>query len=149
LGFAIDTDKLVTGFNIPPDLLSCWDLDPIRSIYVLPPAESSAGENVAFVQTVTGARFVLKRGTIRRNLQSEHGFDDPAKRQAWFALLAALVAGYESVSPLTSVERRALRVMQMSIEVIFIAFYAGIQHPAGVAQNIKAMTWLYANPYEL
>jgi len=59
------------------------------------------------------------------------------------------VEGYESVSPLAFVERRALRVMQMSIEVIFIAFYSGIRHPAGVAQNINALTWLYANPYEL
>jgi len=78
-----------------------------------------------------------------------NGFDDPAKRQAWFTLLAALVAGYESVSPLALVERRALRVMQMSIEVIFIAFYTSIRHPAGVAQNINALTLLYENPYEL
>jgi len=49
-----------------------------------------------------------------------NGMDDPAKRQAWFALLSALVEGYEAVSPLTSAEHRALRVMQMSIEVIFI-----------------------------
>jgi Ser/Thr protein kinase RdoA (MazF antagonist) len=78
-----------------------------------------------------------------------NGFGDPSKRQAWFALLSALVEGYESVSPLTSVERRALRVMQMSIEVIFIAFFDSIHYPAGVAQNIAALTWLYANPYEL
>ena len=78
-----------------------------------------------------------------------NGMDDLAKRQTWFTLLAALVEGYESVSPLTSVERRALRVMQMSIEVIFIAFFAGIHQPAWVAQNIDALAWLYANPYEL
>jgi Ser/Thr protein kinase RdoA (MazF antagonist) len=78
-----------------------------------------------------------------------NGFGDPNKRQVWFTLLFALVEGYESVSPLTSVERRALRVMQMSIEVIFIAFFDSIHYPAGVAQNIAALTWLYANPYEL
>ena len=78
-----------------------------------------------------------------------NGMDDPAKRQAWFALLSALVEGYESVNPLTSVERRALRVMQISIEVIFIAFFDSIHYPAGVTQNIDALAWLYANPYEL
>ena len=78
-----------------------------------------------------------------------NGMDDPAKRRTWFTLLSALVEGYESVSRLTSVERRALRVIQMSIEVIFIAFYAGIRHPAGMAQNISALTWLYEHPYEL
>jgi Ser/Thr protein kinase RdoA (MazF antagonist) len=78
-----------------------------------------------------------------------NGMDDPAKRQAWFGLLAALVEGYESVSLLTAVERRALRVMQMCIEVIFIAFYASIHHPAGVAQNIDALNWIYTHPYEL
>ena len=78
-----------------------------------------------------------------------NGFGDPSKRQAWFTLLSALVEGYEFVSPLTSVECRALRVMQMSIEVIFIAFFDSIHYPTGVAQNIAALAWLYANPYEL
>jgi Ser/Thr protein kinase RdoA (MazF antagonist) len=78
-----------------------------------------------------------------------NGFGDPNKRQVWFTLLSALVEGYESVSPLTLVERRALRVIQMSIEVIFIAFFDSIHYPSGVTQNIDALAWLYANPYEL
>jgi Ser/Thr protein kinase RdoA (MazF antagonist) len=78
-----------------------------------------------------------------------NGFGDPNKRQAWFTSLSALVEGYESISTLISVERRALRVMQMSIEVIFIAFFVRIHYPSGVAQNIDALAWLYANPYEL
>ena len=319
----------MTGFVSSSELLSYWEIDPIRSVNVLPPGESAPGRNVAFVETVSGARYVLKRKTVHRTRQQEYrlleilaaqgvpvavplrarsgepfvqvgeyffdlsphlpgtvfsdhyapgasgrarqfgvaiarlhaalcncdqlasvpdmdlpgdiaqysqvlrqnwpavrrgcsaaqppvepilseieaslaacfaelpkqlihrdahpgnmlfqdgqlsgwldfeimlrgprlfdlcycstsllmnGLDDPAKRQAWPALLSALVEGYESISPLTSVERRALRVMQMSIEVIFIAFYAGIHHAAGVTQNIDALTWLYANPYEL
>jgi Ser/Thr protein kinase RdoA (MazF antagonist) len=78
-----------------------------------------------------------------------NGFIDPLKRQAWFGLLSALAAGYESVSSLTRVERRAMRIMQMSIEVIFIAFFSKINYPAFVTQNIEALAWLYANPYEL
>ena len=312
----------MTGLNIPPDLLSCWDLDPIRSIDVLQLAESSAGGNVAFVQTVTGARFVLKRETLRRNLQSEYGLlkalaasgvpvavplqarsgesyvqvgdeyynlspqlpgavytdhygpgaegrarqfgvaiarlhgalrgcdqiasmpdmdlpgdiqrcgplvrsiwpanqrppgpilteletglakcftllpqqllhrdahpgnmlfqdgqltgwidfelmergprifdlcycstsllmnglDDPAKRQAWPRLVRALVEGYDSVSPITPVERGAIRMMQMAIGVLFIAWLAHNNYTAPAARNIEALAWLYANPYEL
>jgi Ser/Thr protein kinase RdoA (MazF antagonist) len=77
-----------------------------------------------------------------------NGMPDLARRQAWFGLLIALVTGYESVCPLTSVEHRALRVMQMCIEVIFIAFYANIHHSNGVAQNIDALIWLSTHPYE-
>lgn len=77
------------------------------------------------------------------------GMDDPVNRKAWLALLSALVAGYESVKPLTSVERGALRVVQMSIEAIFIRFFSEINNPALVSQNIEALAWLYANPYEL
>jgi Ser/Thr protein kinase RdoA (MazF antagonist) len=77
-----------------------------------------------------------------------HGFREPAKRQAWQALLSALVEGYESVSTLTSLERRSIRIMQMAIEVIFIAFFVQNNYPALAAQNIEALAWLYASPDE-
>lgn len=73
------------------------------------------------------------------------GLDDPAKRSTWFSLLSALVAGYETVSPLTTVERQSLRCILLSIEVIFIAFFTQIKHSAGVALNIEGLAWLYEN----
>ena len=312
----------MAGLVYSPDLLSYWELDPIRTINVLTPGESASGENVAFVETVSGARYVLKRKTVRRTLQLEYqllealaalgvpvavpirarsgdpyvqvgedwfdlsphlpgaiytdhyasgaaerarqfgtaiarlhtglrnceplvsaqemdlpgdiarsgqvvrstwpagqlpvepilaeleaglascyaglpkqlihrdahpgnmlfqdgqlsgwldfeivqrgprlfdlcycstsllinGFNDPVKRQTWFALVSALVEGYETVSPLTPVEHRSIRVMQMAIEVIFIAFFSQNSYPVPAAQNIEALAWLFANPYEL
>lgn len=77
------------------------------------------------------------------------GMADPVKRRTWFALLAALVAGYETVSPLTPVERLALRYILMSIEVIFIAFFSQLKHSNGISQNIDVLIWIYTNRNEL
>jgi Ser/Thr protein kinase RdoA (MazF antagonist) len=312
----------VTSSIIPPDLLSLWELDPIQSILILPPVESAPGENVAFVETVTGARYVLKRKTIHQTVQHEYrllealaaqgmpvavplrahsgkpyvqvgddyydlsprlpgtaytdhygpgaedrarqfgaaiawlhaalrncdqifsmpdmdlpgdilrcrpvvhsiwqadqrppgtildeletgladcfamlpqqllhrdahpgnmlfqdgqltgwidfelmergprifdlcycstsllmnGLDDPARRQAWPGLVRALVEGYDSVSPLTPVERGAIRMVQMAIGVLMIAWLAHNNYPIPAARNIVALAWLYENPYEL
>jgi Ser/Thr protein kinase RdoA (MazF antagonist) len=73
------------------------------------------------------------------------GLDDPAKRQIWLALLTALVAGYETITCLSTAERTALWHMLLSIEVIFIAFFKNIEHAAGLAQNIRALAWIYEN----
>ena len=78
-----------------------------------------------------------------------NGWDDPVKRQAWHRLVRALVEGYDSVSPLMPVERGVTRMMQMAIEVLFIAWFAHNNYPALVARNIEALVWLYENPYEL
>ena len=78
-----------------------------------------------------------------------NGLDDPTKRQAWSGLVRALVEGYDSVSPLTLVERGAIRMMQMAIEVVFIAWLAHNNYPAIAARNIEALAWLFGNPYEL
>lgn len=77
------------------------------------------------------------------------GLDDPDKRHAWPGLVRALVAGYDTVNPLTSVERAAVRMMQMAIEVIFIAWLASNNYPGPAAKNVEALVWLYENPYEL
>ncbi len=75
--------------------------------------------------------------------------DDPARRQAWPGLVRALVAGYDSVSLLTPVERGAIRTIQMAIEVIFIAWLSCNNYPQPAARNITALIWLYEHPYEL
>ena len=63
----------MTSLTISPDILSAWDLGPIRSVHVLPRRDSSVGENVALVETESGDRYVLKRETMRHTLQSEYG----------------------------------------------------------------------------
>jgi len=73
------------------------------------------------------------------------GLDDPTRRQSWLALLIALVAGYETTTCLSTAERAALWHMLLSIEVIFIAFFKNIEHAAGLAQNIRALIWIYEN----
>ena len=73
------------------------------------------------------------------------GMDDPAKHQTWFSLLAALVEGYESVSPLEPVEHQALKTILLSVEVIIIAFFARLDHPVAVNHNVQALVWLYHN----
>jgi len=78
-----------------------------------------------------------------------NGLDDPARRQVWHRLVRALVEGYDSVSPLMPVERGAIRMMQMAIEVLFIAWFAHNNYSALAARNIEALAWLYENPYEL
>lgn len=78
-----------------------------------------------------------------------NGLDDPAKRRAWPGLVRGLVAGYGSVSPLTPVERSAIRWIQMAIGVLFIAWLSCNHYPVVAAKNIEALVWLYQNPYEL
>ncbi len=53
------------------DLLAYWEIGPIRSITEQPRGESTAG-NVTFVETEAGARYVLKRKSVRRTLLHEY-----------------------------------------------------------------------------
>lgn len=78
-----------------------------------------------------------------------NGLDDPARLQAWPGLVRALVEGYELVTLLSAVERSAIRMMQMVIEVRIIAWCAHNNYPGPAAKNIVALAWLYEDPYEL
>jgi Ser/Thr protein kinase RdoA (MazF antagonist) len=53
------------------EILSHWDIPSVRLIEQASAGETSSG-NVAFVETESGARFVLKRKTVARTLQNEY-----------------------------------------------------------------------------
>ena len=74
-----------------------------------------------------------------------NGMDDSAKRNLWPILFGALVDGYASLNPLTLVERSALWVVLLSIEVIFAAYFSHNKDVKGVTQNLEALLWIYEN----
>ena len=68
-----------------------------------------------------------------------NGMDDSAKRNRWPILFGALVDGYASLNPLTLVERSALWIVLLSIEVIFAAYFSHIKDEKGILQNLEAL----------
>jgi len=74
-----------------------------------------------------------------------NGMDDPEKRLRWPILFEALVDGYDSLNPLTLVERPALWYVLLSIEVIFAAYFTHIKDEKGVTQNLEALVWVSEN----
>jgi Ser/Thr protein kinase RdoA (MazF antagonist) len=71
--------------------------------------------------------------------------DDDTLRARWFSLLSALVGGYEAVQPLQAAERALFWHVQVSIQVIFMAFFMEAGRPDLVAENYRALRWLDAH----
>jgi len=69
----------------------------------------------------------------------------PARRRAWLSQLTSLVAGYDSVQPLEEVERALLGQVQMAIQLIFAAYYAGQGMTEQMDANLETLEWLLEN----
>lgn len=75
--------------------------------------------------------------------------DDPARRTRWPGLFAALVEGYESRCPLLEVERQAISLVPLVIQLIFAAYFLGPDRK-GLGRdrkdlaidNVGALLWL-------
>jgi len=63
--------------------------------------------------------------------------------QRWFALLPALVEGYERLSPLAAAERQGLCHVQRMIQFDFAAFHTNRGRPDAARRSLDAMRWLH------
>lgn len=62
----------------------------------------------------------------------------------WFDILKELICGYDSVNPLSEVEKRSIVYIIDSIQMIFIAWLDGKDQYRELAMTNRAMlVWLY------
>ncbi len=73
------------------------------------------------------------------------GFLVAEKQNAWPSLFRGLVRGYQTVSPLSSVEWEAALGMLIAIELLFVAFCAEGGEREAASQNEKVAHWLAKN----
>jgi Ser/Thr protein kinase RdoA (MazF antagonist) len=61
----------MTDLKFPLEILANWEIGPIKTIQPQPPGENVAG-NVFFIETESGARYVLKCKTVARTREQEN-----------------------------------------------------------------------------
>lgn len=72
-------------------------------------------------------------------------FPDTQKMQTWISLFAAILKGYQRVSPLIPSEIRALPGILAAIELMFAAFSFETQAIEAAKCNLSVLKWLSAN----
>ncbi len=72
-------------------------------------------------------------------------FEAAEKREKWIVLFKSIINGYDSVCTLRPEEKKALVYVLLSIEFIFIAYFAGNGYPQLAEANIKMLNWIYEN----
>ena len=70
---------------------------------------------------------------------------DPVRQGVWLEIVREATKGYQTISALTEGEKRALPYVLLSIEAIFIAYFAETRGRKGVDMNRRALWWLYDN----
>ncbi len=73
------------------------------------------------------------------------GFPRTEKRDTWPGLFRALTRGYQTVSPLSSIEREAALGMLIAIELLFVAFCLEGGEREAARQNERVVHWLAKN----
>lgn len=72
-------------------------------------------------------------------------FEDADKREKWISVFKSIIKGYDSVCNLSKEEKKALIYVLLSIEFIFIAYFAGNGYPQLAEANINMLNWIYDN----
>ena len=84
------------------------------------------------------------------SILSECFSDLGADKENWFAVCEALVAGYESVSPLSMEEKQALPYMMYSIQMLCIAYFSQFDKYDALAKiNIDILNWMQSAQLEM
>lgn len=71
--------------------------------------------------------------------------DDNQKTTKWFDILKSIVNGYESVNPISYDEKKAIPIMMVAIEMLFVAYFANNNHTDGTNGAAKTLLWLWQN----
>jgi Ser/Thr protein kinase RdoA (MazF antagonist) len=70
---------------------------------------------------------------------------DQVKTEKWFEILGSITSGYNSVIPLTSIEKKAMPVMMVAIEMLFVAYFVGQNNEELANGAGKMLMWLWGN----
>lgn len=71
--------------------------------------------------------------------------EDSQKTTKWFEILNKIVKGYNSITPLSSDEKKAIPVMMVTIEMLFVAYFANNNDTASTKGAAKTLLWLWEN----
>jgi Ser/Thr protein kinase RdoA (MazF antagonist) len=71
--------------------------------------------------------------------------DDLDKTTKWFEILKNLVGGYSSVSSLSNDEKKAIPIMMVAIEMLFIAYFTNNEEEEYADEAAKMLLWLWEN----
>jgi len=68
--------------------------------------------------------------------------EDSQRREDWVALLEALVAGYRDTQPLQPAELAHIWHVQLSIQLLFVSYFAGHEQLDLADANYRTLQWL-------
>lgn len=71
--------------------------------------------------------------------------DDPLKTSKWFEITNNIIKGYNSITPLSTNEKEAIPVMMISIEMLFVAYFANNNDIECTNGAAKMLLWLWKN----
>lgn len=71
------------------------------------------------------------------------GFDDPRRRQEWPGFVRELIAGYNSVAPLTKTEGFAFVYIVYLIQLLFTAHYLDLGQTVLADKNLAMLLWVH------
>jgi Ser/Thr protein kinase RdoA (MazF antagonist) len=72
-------------------------------------------------------------------------YADPASRSAWQPLAGEVIAGYDSVCPLSAAEWQAIEYVAWAIQVIFAGWWARKGNSEQAGKNMRLLLWLCEN----
>jgi Ser/Thr protein kinase RdoA (MazF antagonist) len=73
------------------------------------------------------------------------GFEDAEKAQKWPALFRSIVAGYETIRPLSLAERQAVYGVLVATQFLFIAFWLDRGDEGNARSSERMLYWLVEN----
>lgn len=107
------------------------------------------GDGVGFIDFDLSRRFLRIFDpcyTATAVLSEVFGREDLPWQENWPAFVRALVAGYDSVSPLSAEERAALPTLMLGNELLAIAAFAGSSKYRDVFEvNMRMLPWMREN----
>lgn len=71
--------------------------------------------------------------------------DDQVKTEKWFVILGGLISGYNSAIPLSNIEKKAMPVMMVAIEMLFVAYFMSQNNVKLANGAAKMLLWLWEN----
>jgi Ser/Thr protein kinase RdoA (MazF antagonist) len=72
-------------------------------------------------------------------------FENKEKSIQWFEILEQLISGYDSVLPLSQLEKDAIPIMMLTIELLFVAHFTKENDPILAKSAASMFTWLWDN----
>ena len=67
---------------------------------------------------------------------------DPAAVDEWFAILDAVLLGYQAENPLSGRERRAVYVTMLGILLMFAAWFYETGTPQHAPRELETLAWM-------